>query len=232
MVEFISEDVMEELQMELKKIAVISDEFKEFIQSGNYEVSILKLMNQSRIVFPNTYIRNEIQSSSECDFVDTITAEKYEAKLPFDKREGILICSNKGNLKDWLVYMMDEEAEFGELIIEKRGQHSVTELKLYKTLVKRLKTVQESENAIFFFPYPITLDMDPYDSFSMLQFCSDILDSVFRELKKNGLVGNRKVYAIYPSLDEKMVLRCLNDNKREYLSSIDAEKYFKYSFSG
>ena len=48
--------------------------------------------------------------------------------------------------------MMDEEAEFGELIIEKRGQHSVTELKLYKTLVKRLKTVQESENAIFFFP--------------------------------------------------------------------------------
>lgn len=51
-VEFISEDVMEELRMELKKSAVISDEFKEFIQSGNYEVSILKLMNQSRIVFP------------------------------------------------------------------------------------------------------------------------------------------------------------------------------------
>ena len=47
--------------------------------------------------------------------------------------------------------MMDEEAEFGELIIEKRGQHSITELKLYKTLVKRLKTVQENENAIFFF---------------------------------------------------------------------------------
>ena len=119
MVEFISEDVMEELQMELKKLAVISDEFKEFIQSGNYEVAILKLMNQSRIVFTNTYIRNESQSSSECDFVDTIIAEKYEAKLPFDKREGALICSNKGDLKDWLVYMMDEEAEFGELIIEK-----------------------------------------------------------------------------------------------------------------
>ena len=218
--------------MELKKFVVISDEFKEFIQSGNYEVLILNLMNQSQIVFPNRYTRNENQSNNECDFVDTITLEKYETKLPFDRKEGILICSNKGSLREWLVYMMDEEAEFGELIIEKRGQHSVTELKLYKTLVKSLKTVQESENAIFFFPYPITLDMDPYDSFSMLQFCSDILDSVFRELKKNGLVGNRKVYAIYPSLDEKMVLRCLNDNKREYLSSIEAEKYFKYSFSG
>lgn len=216
--------------MELKKLAVISEEFKEFIQSGNYEVSILNLMNQSRIVFPNSYIRNEKQSNSECDFVDTITAEKYEAKLPFDKKEGELICSDKGNLKEWLVYMMDEEAEFGELIIEKRGQHSITELKLYKTLEKRLKTVQANENAIFFFPYPITLDMDPYDNFSMLQFCSDILDSVFRELKRNGLIGNRKVYGIYPSINEKMVLRCLNDNKREYLSCAETEKYFKYSF--
>ena len=31
--------------MELKKFVVISDEFKEFIQSGNYEVLILNLMN-------------------------------------------------------------------------------------------------------------------------------------------------------------------------------------------
>lgn len=216
--------------MELKKLAVISDEFKDFIQSGNYEIVILNLMNQSQIVFPNRYIRNEIQSNNECDFVDTTTLEKYEAKLPFDKKEGMLICSNKGNLRDWLVYMMDEEAEFGELIIEKRGQHSVTELKLYKTLVKRLKTVQDSENAIFFFPYPITLDMDPKESFSMLQFCSDILDSVFRELKKNGWIGKRQVYAIYPSIDEKMVLRWLNNNKREYISCAETEKYFKYSF--
>lgn len=37
--------------------------------------------------------------------------------------------------------MMGEEAEFGELIIEKRGQHSITELKLYRILTKRLKTV-------------------------------------------------------------------------------------------
>ena len=55
---------LDQYKMELKKLAVISDGFKEFIQSGNYEVSILKLMNQSRIIFPNTYIRNEIQSSS------------------------------------------------------------------------------------------------------------------------------------------------------------------------
>ena len=217
--------------MELQKLAVISEDFKNFIQSGNYEILILNLMNQSRIVFPNIYRRNENQSNSECDFVDTITEEKYEAKLPFDKKEGALICSNAGNLKDWLVYMMNEEAEFGELIIKKRGQHSVTELKLYQTLAKRLKTVQENENAVLFFPYPITLDMDPVNEFSILQLCSDILDSVFRELKMNGLVGKRKIYGIYPAIDGKIVLRCLNDNKREYLSCVDLEKYFKYSFS-
>lgn len=230
MVEFIEKSVTEELRMELKKLAVISDEFKDFIQSGNYEIVILNLMNQSQIIFPNRYIRNENQSNNECDFVDVTTLEKYEAKLPFDKKEGMLICSNKGNLRDWLAYMMDGEAEFGELIIEKRGQHSVTELKLYKTLVKRLKTVQDNENAILFFPYPITLDMEPKDGFSMLQFCSDILDSVFRELKKNDRVGKRQVYAIYPSIDEKMVLRWLNNNKRKYISCAETEKYFKYSF--
>lgn len=53
MVEFIEKSVTEELWMELKKLAVISDEFKDFVQSGNYEVVILNLMNQSQIVFPN-----------------------------------------------------------------------------------------------------------------------------------------------------------------------------------
>lgn len=45
MVKFIAENVTEGLHMELKKFVVISDEFKEFIQSGNYEVLILNLMN-------------------------------------------------------------------------------------------------------------------------------------------------------------------------------------------
>ena len=59
-------------------------------------------MDQSKVVFPNRYERNPIQSAGECDFYDTETCEKYEAKLPFDKREGELICRKDSELKDWL----------------------------------------------------------------------------------------------------------------------------------
>ena len=72
--------------MELRQQAVLSEKLKTFIQSGNYESYVLELMNLSKIVFPAQYERNPIQSAGECDFFDVKTHEKYEAKLPFDKK--------------------------------------------------------------------------------------------------------------------------------------------------
>ena len=103
--------------MELRQKAVLSEKLKSFIQSGNYESYVLELMNQSKIVFPGRYERNSIQSAGESDFFDVETHEKYEAKLPFDKKEGELICRRDSSLKEWLEFMMDEEAEFGDSII-------------------------------------------------------------------------------------------------------------------
>ena len=217
--------------MEVQKIAALSDELKSFIQSGNYEPYILNLMNRSEVIFPGQYVKNEDQSCNQCDFYDVETYEKFEAKLPFDKKEGKLICSNQGSLREWLKYMLDEEAEFGEKIILERGKHSVDSLRLYRTMEKRLKTVQENENAVILFPYPITLDMEGDGGLNLLHFCSDILSSIFGKLKENGVVGNRKVYVIYPSADNKMVLRCLNSNQREYLLAEELNKVFAYSFS-
>ena len=102
--------------MELRQKAVLSEKLKSFIQSGNYESYVLELMNQSKIVFPGRYERNSIQSAGESVFFDVETHEKYEAKLPFDKKEGELICRRDSSLKEWLEFMMDEEAEFGEKI--------------------------------------------------------------------------------------------------------------------
>ena len=217
--------------MEVQKIATLSDELKSFIQSGNYEPYILDLMNRSKVIFPGQYAKNEDQSNNQCDFYDVQTCEKYEAKLPFDKKEGNLICSDQGSFKKWLEFMMDEEAEFGEKIILKRGKYSVDSLRLYKTMEKRLKTVQEDENAVILFPYPISLDLEGDDGLNLLHFCGDILSSIFGKLKDNGVVGSRKVYVIYPSADGKMVLRCLNTNRREYLMAEDLSKVFAYSFS-
>ena len=97
--------------MELRQIASFSDELKTFIQSGHYEPYILALMNKSTKIFPGQYACNKDQSCNQCDFYEIHTFEKFEAKLPFDKKEGQLICSNNANLKEWMKFMIDEEAE-------------------------------------------------------------------------------------------------------------------------
>ena len=218
--------------MILQQQAILTEQLKKFIQSGNYENYILDLMNQSKIVFPNHYEKNSIQSAGECDFYDTETLEKYEAKLPFDKEEGRLICSKDSELKNWLKFMMDEEAEFGEKIIVNRGKYQVSDLQLYKTLEKRLNTVQEDENAVILFPYPITLDLEPVEGcLNIIGMTGDILSSIFSQLVRNNIVGKRNVYVIYPSMDEKIVLRCLNTGIREYLVFDKLKEVFAYSFA-
>lgn len=217
--------------MEMRQVATFSDKLKTFIQSGNYEPYILTLMNRSELVFPSQYAANKEQAHSQCDFYDIQTSEKYEAKLPFDKKEGQLICSNNADLKNWLEFMMDEESEFSNRIIQERGKYRIDSLRLYKTLEKRLKTIQDDENAIILFPYPITLDVEGDGGLNLLHFCGDILSSIFGELMHNGVVGKRKVYVIYPSMDDKIVLRCLNTNQREYLVSEELNGVFTYSFS-
>lgn len=217
--------------MEMRQVATLSDRLKTFIQSGNYEPYILTLMNQSEVVFPSQYIANEEQAHGQCDFYDIRTSEKYEAKLPFDKIEGQLICSNNADFKNWLEFMMDEESEFSDRIIRERGKYRIDSLRLYKTLEKRLNTVQEDENAIILFPYPITLDFEGTGELNLLHLCGDILSAIFGELVRNGVVQTRKVYVIYPSMDDKIVLRCLNNNQREYLISEELNGVFAYSFS-
>lgn len=218
--------------MKLRQQAILSENLKNFIQSGNYESYILELMNLSKVVFPSRYESNSIQTRGESDFYDVLTHEKFEAKLPFDKTEGQLICSKNSELDKWLEFMMNEESEFGDKIIVNRGKYKVEDLQLYKTLEKRLKTVQEDENAIILFPCPITLDFEPVEgNLHMVGFTSDILSTLFSKLVQNKVIGERKVYAIYPSMDKKIVLRYLNKNIREYLVFDKLNAIFEYSFA-
>ena len=38
------------------------------------------------------------QAHGECDFVDVVTGEKFDAKIPIDKRQGQMISSRKGDV--------------------------------------------------------------------------------------------------------------------------------------
>ena len=152
--------------------------------------------------------------------------------MPFNKKEGELICRNNYNLKEWISFMMREEEEFGDKIIIQRGKYTVDSLRLYRTLEKRLNDVKVDEHVIFFFPYPITFDMEPIgDEAPLYQMVSDILSALFRDLKRNGVIGNRKVYAMYPTMDKKIALRCLNNDLREYISYNELDEIFTYRFA-
>lgn len=218
--------------MTIQTIVTISNSFKVFLQSGHYENAILQLMNRSKRVFPYVYRYNEDQSNGECDFTanegDVHNIMKYDAKLPFDGKEGEMICSKKSDFLKWIQFMMDEATEFSTCMIHNRGIHNVNEITLYKTFEKRLRTINEDENVVFFFPYPITHDGE---KMIFTQFASDILSAIFDELQRNGKVGDRTIYVIYPSMDRKMVLRCLNNNVREFVESPEISQHISYEFS-
>lgn len=180
--------------MKLQTYATISNGFKKCIQSGNYEKIVLNIMNSSTKIFPNNYIHINEQSNGECDFVDTSTLEKYDAKLPINKQQGKLIGSNNNNFEKWLISMQEETGEFAQYII-------------------------------FLFPYPIVCEQEP-SIFG--QFASDILSAIFEELKENNIVGERTIYAIYPAMTEKLVVRCLNTGIREFITNNELKNYIDY----
>ena len=100
-------------------------------------------------------------------------------------------------------------------------------MELYKIMEDRLSTIQEDENAIFFFPYPIVMDSK---EFEWMHFTSDFLDAIFRELNKNMKVSLRNIYVIYPTIDGDIALRCLNNNRREYIHYEGFDEFIVYAF--
>ena len=211
----------------IRTIANIQDNFRTIIKSGNYEKIILDIMNSSKKIFPNKYIHQKEQSHGECDFIDSVTKEKFDAKLPFYKKQGEMLGSNNYDYDVWFKSMMNETAEFSN-VIENRGNYKAEELTLYKVINDRLATIKEDENLILFFPFPIVTDV-PDSVF--LQFASNILTFVFDALKKNGLVGKRKIYAIYPCMFNHLTIRFLNKRTCEFVSDEILKNYIDYNIS-
>ena len=104
---------------------------------------LCELMNASNLVFPGSYIHITEQSSGQCDFIETTTGAKFDAKLPFLSTHGKLIASNKRDFRKWLELVMDEEAEFGDDIIASRGKN-IASLVLYKIMEARMYTANQS----------------------------------------------------------------------------------------
>ena len=202
----------------------IYNAIKDIIKSGNYETLVLDLMNESKIIFPGHYIHMKNQAHGECDFIDDATDEKYDAKFPINQKQGQMIGSRNGNVNALATEFLKEAFEFGQCFSGNQKK-SITELGIFKKMHNNISKTQEDENVIFFIPYPIVFD---YEGFPLIG-ASDLLKKIYSELSANNDISGKRVYAIYTSIDHKMVLRNLQTNEREYIQCPELQKYVDYN---
>ena len=202
-------------------IVTIDESFRSLIQSQNYEMYVFDIINKSDVIFRKLQFKHiEVQSHGESDFVDN-QGQFYDAKLLFDNKQGSLIGEPKNDINKWLQVMVDEKTEFGKCI-EKRDLSFLPNTRLYKVMKEKLESVKSNEHAIFFIPFPI---VDEYKGSVFLQFTTDFLQAVYQRLADDGLIGDRKLYFIYPSGDaHEYVLR--DDNRsREYIKCEELDDF-------
>ena len=199
--------------------------FQDFIHSGKYEEAILSIMNISKKLFKGKYIRNSAQSQGECDFVDIESGEKFDAKLVITTKQGKLIGSRNFACEEWLISILSEIYEFNEHYIYKTKDCDVSDLKLYKIMSEKLMKDKSDENIIFFFPFLIVHEK----TCSVLgQSTTDILSIIYDGMKTNKIIKNRKLYVMYPSIDNNIIVRNLSNGVREDFHSEMIENIIRY----
>ena len=203
--------------------STIHNDIKELIKSGNYEKIILDLMNSSKTIFPNAYIHLDNQAHGECDFVDSVTGEKFDAKIPIDQKQGKIIGSRNGDIRALTTELHNEALEFQSCFFDEQKK-PINELKLFKKMEYNISKTKADENVIFFIPYPIVFD---FENFPLIGI-QDLLKKIYCEMAITFDLSQKHLYAIYISFDKKMVLRDLETDKREYLDFPDMQCYVGY----
>lgn len=205
--------------------ASFTNSFRDLFKSQKYEEYVYMIISKSEIVFNGkkfTHIHS--QANGESDFSDQ-EGGKYDVKLIFDEKQGRLLGEHKNDIIKWFETLYEEMTEFSEKVIRYRNTELIKDTKLYSILIERLCSVEENENAIFFIPYPIVHDIR--DSI-ILQLTTDFLQAVCNKIEEEKLLGDRKIYFIYPSMEQSIyVLRDGNQNK-EYVECKELDAFIIY----
>lgn len=215
--------------MIIKHAFSVSNNFIELFNKKNYETFVLALMNLSKTVFPNIYAMVSDQSAGQCDYIDTTTNAKYDAKLPFQQQQVYLLRKRREHapeILEWIKEMHDEAAEFDPFSLRDNPRYTES-TKLYKIMRDQIVRDKKDENIVFFLPYPISL---AFKDSVYLQFATDYISMIFDRLKAEIDLKDRSIYVIYPSSEKnQFVLRCSNNcYYREYVYYDKMEKYFSY----
>lgn len=145
-----------------------------------YEQYVLDIMNKSQKVLPGKYIYQQTQSNGESDFVCVETNGKYDAKLPFTKKQVELLTDGKKHtpkIEDWLNEMHNESAEFDPIAL-RDGNLEITDLKLFRIMKEQICSDKVDENIVFFFSYPVILSVR---TSVFTQFAANYLSAIYNE---------------------------------------------------
>lgn len=216
------------MEIKCEHLYTISENLIDGLNSNVYEGFVLSIMNLSKSVFPNKYSQVESQSHGECDFIDIITGEKFDAKLPFEKKQVRLLTKGKAHKPEWLKWiqeMIAETAEYDPMGIH-NGISDIKSTRLYNIMKNQIAKDKEDENIIFFFPFLIGLSY-PDSTFS--RFATDFLSVIFRQLEREIDFSERSLFAIYPSsLKSIYTLRNLKKQDPEFVTNHLFDQYLTH----
>lgn len=213
--------------MELNYKFEYSNNFVDLFNKAIYENYVLDIMNASTRVFSGEYEKVVQQSNGECDFIEKVTKEKFDAKLPFLPKQIEMLTDGKRHkpqIIEWLKIMYDESVEFDPLKMREDDRYDITKLKLYQIMKKAIERDKEDENIVFFLPYPVVLSVR---GSVFLQFCGDYLRMIYDKLKKEINIKKRKIYVIFCSSEKNVfAVRELGGYITDYIRCNSMEKYF------
>lgn len=209
-----------------------SKDFVNFFNKANYEKAVLDIMILSKTVFPGKYEAVESQSNGECDYIERVSKEKFDAKLPFHRKQVAMLTDGKKHgpeIEKWMRMMQEEAASFNPMKYRDNPEGYIENTELYKIMKEQVDKDKIDESIVFFLPYPITFTVK---TSVFLQATSDYMDMIYDRLKDEVDLQKRKIYVIYPADEENcFVVRNLENRTREFISYEGARAFFTHKIT-
>ena len=205
---------------------VIYDEYKDLLKKRVYEPIILRIMNESLIIFKSKYKYIENQAHNESDFV-SLNNVFYDAKILFYERQCQALAINKDNLYTFISELQREINEIYEII--KSGEISRLRNSIfYREMVSRISKANMSENIILFIPFACTLEIS--DNLELL-LKADIFTYLFKVILEyeKDIIKNNNIYIIYPNLENYIIIKDLIHDRLEFIMDDVFSKYIKFN---
>ena len=205
---------------------IIYDDYKDLLKKKVYEPIILKLMNESEIIFNGNYKYILNQSHNESDFVSD-DCKFYDAKILFFEKQCQALAINKDNLYTFIEELENEINEIYKAIDSHDSDRLINSV-FYREMVNRISKANDMENIILFIPFACTMEVS--DNLELL-LKSDIFSYIFKYIKTNNceLVNGHNIYIVYPNCENYIIIKDLTNDTLEFIMDEVFSKYIKFN---